>query len=86
MKDYVDGLTTVATKRVSDGMTPIMHEMKVIRHAEQAGLSTRKPETMCEKMLNTIGDSLGADASPNDGEAAEDQYDDENDAEQGNRI
>jgi len=85
IKDYVDGETTVARKRIVDTKTAIKHEKEVIQHAEKAGLTTRKPKTTFEQMLNTIGDSLSADASPDDGEAAENKDDDEEHAEQGNR-
>jgi len=49
-------------------------------NAEQAGLTTTKPETTIEEMLNAIGDSLNNLASSNNGEDGEDEDDDEEDS------
>jgi len=46
-------------------------------NAENAGLTTTKPETTYEEMLNAFGDSLSDLACSDNGEDREDEYDDE---------
>ena len=50
-----------------------------MRNAEKAGLTTTKPETTFEEMLNARGDSLSNLASSDIGENGEDEDDDEAD-------
>jgi len=52
-----------------------------MRHAEKVGLTTTKPESTFEEMLNTIWDSLSDLASYDNWEAGEDEDDDEEDHE-----
>jgi len=48
-----------------------------MRHVENAQLTTTKPETSFEEMLNAIGDSLSNLASSNNEEDGEDEDDEE---------
>jgi len=73
----VETETAVARKLVEDAETAIEREQHDMRNAEQAGLTTTKPETTFQEVLNTIGDSLSDLASSNDEEAGEDGDDDE---------
>jgi len=77
IQDYVERETTVARKRVEDAETAIEQEQDDMRNAEKAGLTTTKPETTFEAMLNAKGDSLSDLACSNDGEDGEDDDDDE---------
>ena len=54
-----------------------------MRNAENAGLTTTKPETTFEEMLNGIRDSLSNLASSDDGEDGEDEDDDEDNSKLG---
>ena len=69
----------VARKWVEDAVTAIKQKQDDMRNAEKAGLTPTKPETACQEMLNTIGDSLRDLASWDDGEDREDEDDDEED-------
>jgi len=77
IQDYVERETTVARKRVEDAETAIEQEQDDMRNAEKVGLTTTKPETTFEAMLNAKGDSLSDLAWSNDGEDGEDDDDDE---------
>ena len=50
-----------------------------MRNADNAGLKTTKPETPCEEMLNTIGDSLSDLENSDDDEDWEDDDEDRED-------
>jgi len=54
-----------------------------MRIAEKAGLTTTKPETTFEEMLNAMGDSLSDLASSHDEEDGEDKDDEEEDSAEG---
>ena len=54
-----------------------------MRNIEMAGLTTTRPETTFEEMLNTIGDNLSDLASSDNGEDGEDEDDDKEDTELG---
>jgi len=71
--------TAVARKRVEDAETAIKQEQDDMRNAEKEGLTTTKPETTFEEMLNAIGVSLSDLANSDDGEHGEDEDDDEED-------
>jgi len=75
----VERETAVARKRVEDAETAIKQKQDDMRNAEKAGLTTTKPETPFEEMLNAIGDGLGDRASPDDGEDGEDEDHNEED-------
>ena len=75
--------TTVARKRVEDAETAIKQAQEEMRNAENVGLTTTKPETTFDGMLNAIGDSLSDLASSDDGEDGEDEDDDEDNPELG---
>jgi len=76
IKDDVDRDTGVARKRVEDGETAITPRQDDTRKAEKAGLTTRKPETTFEEMLNTIGNHLSNLLTSDDGEECADKDDD----------
>jgi len=76
INDYVDRETAVARKRAEVVYTAIKQEQDDVKHAENAGLTTRKPKYTFEEMLNTIGDSLSDLATSHD---EDDGEDDEND-------
>ena len=71
--------SAVATKWVEDAETAIKQEQDDMRNAEQAGLTTTKPEITFNKILNTIGVSLSDLATSYSGEDGEDEDDDEED-------
>jgi len=77
MEDYVERETAVARNRVEDAETAIEQEQDDMRYAAKAGLTTTKPETAYEEMLNAIGDSLSDLESSDDGVDGEDEDDDE---------
>jgi len=77
--DYVERETTVARKRVEDAVTAIKQKQDDMRNAEKVGLTTTKPETTFEEMLNTIGDGLSDLASCDDEGDGEDEDDHEED-------
>jgi hypothetical protein len=79
IEDYVEGETAVARKRVQDPDTAIMQELKDMTTAESVGGTTRKPDIMCEEMLNAIGDSLSDLATSDNEQDGEDQEDEEAD-------
>jgi len=69
----------VARKRVEDAETAIKQGQDDMRNAEKAGLTTTKPETTFEEMLNAIGDSLSDLARSDDEDDGEDEDDKEED-------
>jgi len=77
IEGYVERETAVAGKRVEDAETAINKEQDDMRNAEMAGLTTTKPETTFEEMLNAIIYSLSDHASSNHGEDEEGEDDDE---------
>ena len=72
--------TAVATKRVENRETAIKQEQDDMRNAEKAGLTTTKPETTFEEIVNAIGDSLSdlarSDDEEEDGEDTDNEEDD----------
>jgi len=61
----------MARKRVDYAETAIRQEQEDMRNAEMAGLTTTKPETTFEEMINAIGDSpsnLASSDAEEDGE------------------
>jgi len=66
IEDYVETETAVATKWVQDAETAMMQEVKDMTTAENAGLTTRKPEIALKVMFNSIGDSLSDLANSDD--------------------
>jgi len=83
IQDYVQRETAVPRKQVEDAETAFKQKQDDMRNAEKAGLTTTKPETTFEEMLNAIGDGLGDRASPDNGEDVEDKDDDEEDPPRG---
>jgi len=79
IEDYVERETTAATKRVEDAETAIRQKQDDMRTAEKGGLTTMKPDTSFEEILNGIGDSLSDLASSDAGEDGEQEDDDEDD-------
>jgi len=79
IEDYVETETAVARKWVEDAETAIKQKQDDMRNAEKVGLTTTKPETTFEEMLNARGDSLSNLASSDIGENGEDEDDDEAD-------
>jgi len=75
IKDHVDSDTAVARQQVADSETVIKQEQEDMRHAEKAGLTTRKPKKTFEEILNAIRDSLTNLASSDDAEDPEDEED-----------
>ena len=71
--------TAVARMRLENAETAIEQTPDDISHAEKAGLTTTKPGTTFDDMLNAIGDCLSNLASSNEGEDREDKADDEED-------
>jgi len=66
--------------RVEDAETAMKLAQDSMRNAEKAGLTTTKPETTFEQMLNASRDSMSDLASSDDGENGEDEDDDEEDS------
>jgi len=81
IEDYVERETAVARNRVEDPDTAINQAQEEMRNAENVGLTTTKPETTFEEMLDAIGDCLSHLASSGDGEDGEDEDDDKEDPE-----
>jgi len=79
----VDRETAVARKRVQDAETANMQELDHMGNVEMAGLTTTKPETTFEEMVNAIRDDLSDLASSEDIQDGEDKDDDEEDPELG---
>jgi len=77
IEDYVDIETSVAIKLVEDAETAIELEQEDMSNAEKAGLTTTKPETTFEEMLNAIGNNLSDLACSDNGENGEDEDDDD---------
>jgi len=75
----VERVTAVARKQVEDAEAAINQGQDDMRNDENAGLTTTKPETTFEEMLNAIGDGLSDLASSDDREDGEDEDDDEGD-------
>ena len=73
----------MARKQIEDTETAINQEQEDMRNPEKAGLTTRKPETTFEEMLNAIGDSLRELAISDNGEEGEDEDNDEEDPQLG---
>ena len=69
--------------RVEDAEKAIKQEQEGMRNAGNTGLTTTKPETTFEEMLNAMGDSLSDFASSDDREDVEDEDDHEEDPELG---
>jgi len=67
-------------QRIQDAKTVIQQVHDDLRNAEKAGLTTTKPETTFEEMLNAIKDSLSDLASSDNEEAGDDEDDDKGDA------
>jgi len=76
IEDYMERETAIARKRVHDAETVILQEVHVMTTAENAGVTTRKPDTTYEEMLNSIGDSLSDHASSYNEQSGEDEEDD----------
>jgi len=79
IEDYVQSGTAVARKRVQDAETSIKQKQDEMRNAEKVVLTTTKPETTFEEMLNAIGDSLHDVASSDAEEDGAHEDDDEED-------
>ena len=79
IEDHVERETTVARNRVEDAETAIEQVQDHMRNAEKVGLTTTKPKTTFEEMLNTISDSLCSLAGSNNEEDGEDEDDEEED-------
>ena len=79
IEDYVERETAVATKWVEDAETTIEQVQDALRNAEKTGLTTTKPESTLEEMLNAIGDCMSDFSSSNNEEDGEDEDDDEED-------
>jgi len=54
-------------KLVEDAETAIMEEQENMRHAENAGLKSRKPETTYGEMFNAVGEVQSDNAGSDDG-------------------
>ena len=68
--------TAVARKQVEDAETASKQAQEEMSNAYNAGLTTTKPETTFEGMVNAIRDSLSDLAISDDGEDGEDEDDD----------
>jgi len=78
IEDFVERETAVAQKRLQDADTAIMED---ITTAANGGVTTGKPRTTFEEILNAIGDSLSDLASSDDEQNGEDKEEDEEDTE-----
>jgi len=83
IEDYVERETAVARKQVQDAATAIMQELHDMTTADNTGATTRKPDTISEKMLNATRPSWSDVASSDDEQSGEDEEDDEVDTELG---
>jgi len=83
VENSVEREIAVGRKGVEDAETAIEQAQEEMRNAENAGLTTTKPETTFEEMLNAIGDGLNDLACSDDGEDVEDEDDDEDNPELG---
>jgi len=72
--------TAVPKKQAEDAETAIKQKQDDISNAEKTGLTTTKPGTTFDEMLNAIGDSFSDLASSDDGEDREDDDEDGEDA------
>jgi len=79
IEHYVESDTAVGTKSVEDAETAIKHDQDDMRNAEKAELTTTKPETTCQEMMNSIGDGLSDLATSDNEEDGTDEDDDEDD-------
>jgi len=75
----VDRETSVVRKRVEDAETAIKLGQDDMRNVENAGLTTTKPETTFEEMLNAISNSQSNLASYDHLEDGEHENDDDED-------
>jgi len=76
IKDYVEGATAVARKRVEDAQIAIRKEPKDMISADNVGMTTREPKSLFEAMMIAIGDSL-SDVPSSDHQDDGDDEDDE---------
>jgi len=83
IEDYVERETTLARKQVQDAETAIMEVLEDMTTGENVGVTTGKPETMFEAMMNAIRDSLSDLGSSNDEQDGKDKEDDKEDTEHG---
>jgi hypothetical protein len=83
IEDYVEKETTAARKKVQVTETVIMQELEDMATSDNAGATTRKPETMFDGMLNAIPASPSHLASSNDEQNGEGEEDNEEDTELG---
>jgi len=67
--------TAVARKRVEDAETAIKKVHNDMINADNTGLTTREPKTMCEEMMIAFRDSLSDLASSDDEEDGDDEDD-----------
>jgi hypothetical protein len=74
---YVERVTAVAKKRVTDAEAVVQQRQDNMRHAVILGLTSREPEKTFAKLLVAVGDSLSDLASSDDGEDGEDEDDEE---------
>jgi len=79
IEDYLEWETAVGRKRVDTTETSIKQVQDDMRNAEKAALTTTKPETTFEEMLNAIGDSLSDLATSDYEEDGEDEDAEEED-------
>jgi hypothetical protein len=77
----VDQETTAARKQVHDTEAAIIQVQEYMRNVEKARSTTTKPETILDKMLNAIVNSLSDRPSSEVEEDGEDKDDDEEDTE-----
>ena len=75
----MDRETSVVRKRVEDAETAIKLGQDDMRNVENAGLTTTKPETTFEEMLNAISNSQSNLASYDHLEDGEHENDDDED-------
>jgi len=68
IKDPVERETAVARKPVEDAETAIKQSQEELRNAENTGLTTTKPDTTLEGILNTIADILSDFEHSDDGQ------------------
>jgi hypothetical protein len=78
---YVERETAVVRQRVQDPETATMQELNDFTAAENVGLTTGKPETISEEMLNAIGDRMRNLASFKNEQDGKDEEDGEEDTE-----
>lgn len=79
IEDSVDREPNIARKRVKHPETVIQQDQEDMRNTGKAQLTSRKPETTLEEMLNPNGDSLSDCTTSDNGEDGEDEDDAEED-------